>query len=104
MSDFQIIKKSKPPTFDGELNKPKDVEAWLLGMKKFFELHEYTENMKVRIVIFNLKGKAYIWWEDVKRVKDIRTKESSWHEFKRLSGRSTCQRGTMTIRPRSSMS
>jgi len=31
--------KSKPLTFDGYLNKPKDAEAWLLGMKKFFELH-----------------------------------------------------------------
>lgn len=53
-------------------------------MKKFFELHDYTENMKAIIAIFNLKGKADIWWEDVKQVRDIRTRELSWHEFKRL--------------------
>jgi len=57
LDDF---KKVKPPTFDGDLKKPEDAEAWLLGMNKFFELHEYTENMKAKIVIFNLKGKENI--------------------------------------------
>lgn len=53
-------------------------------MKNFFELHDYIEKMKARIAIFILKGKAHIWWEDVKQVIDIRTEELSWHEFKRL--------------------
>eukprot|EP00253_Pinus_taeda_P030517 PITA_30517 len=53
-------------------------------MKKFFELHDYIENMKVMIVIFSLKGKENIWWEDVKRVRDIMVEVLSWHEFKRL--------------------
>jgi len=39
------------------LKNPDDAEAWLLWMKKLFELHEYTENMKAKIAIFNLKGK-----------------------------------------------
>jgi len=68
------FKKSKPPTFDGELKKPEDEEAWLLGMKKFFEIHDYTEKKKAKIVIFNLKGKTNIWWEDVKCIRGIRTK------------------------------
>jgi len=50
-------------------------------MKKFFKLHGYKENMKVRIVIISLKGKSNIWWEDVKRVRGIRIEELSWHEF-----------------------
>lgn len=49
-----------PPTFDGYLKKPKDAKAWLLGMNKFFKLHEYTENMKARIDIFSPKGKVDI--------------------------------------------
>jgi len=53
-------------------------------MKKNFELHDYTENLMARIGIFSLKGKVDIWWEDVKRVRDIRIEELSWHEFKRL--------------------
>ena len=48
------FKKEKPPTFDGDLKKPEDAEAWILGMNKFFELHEYTHNMKARVAIFNL--------------------------------------------------
>ena len=78
------FKKVKPPTFDGELKKPKDAEAWLIVMNKFFELHEYTGNMKARIIIFNLKGKVDIWREDVKQVRDINIENLSWHEFKRL--------------------
>eukprot|EP00253_Pinus_taeda_P023658 PITA_23658 len=53
-------------------------------MNKFFELHESTKYMKAKISIFNLKGKADIWWEDVKQVRDIRTEDLSWHEFKRI--------------------
>ena len=40
------FKKDKPPTCDGELKKSKDAEAWLLGMRKFFRLHDYLENLK----------------------------------------------------------
>ena len=47
------FKKAKPPTFDGYVKKLEAAEAWILGMKKFFELHEYTNNMKVKIDIFN---------------------------------------------------
>lgn len=57
------FKKSKPPTFDGDLKKLEDFEAWLLGMNKLFEFHDYTENMKAKIIVFSLKGKTYIWWE-----------------------------------------
>ena len=49
------FKKSKPPTFDGELKKSEGAEAWILGMKNLFEMHEYIENMKAKIIIFSLK-------------------------------------------------
>lgn len=65
------FKKAKPPTFDGEMNKSQDAKAWMLGMRKFFKLHYYSENMKARIALFSLKGKTYIWWEDVKNAKGI---------------------------------
>jgi len=53
------------------MKKSWDAEAWFLGMNKFFQLHDYSENMKVRITTFSLKGKADIWWEDVKNVRGI---------------------------------
>ena len=78
------FKKAKPPTFDGEMKKPWDVEAWFLGSRKFFKLHDYSENMKARVVTFSLKGKAHIWWEDVKNVRCINEEYFSWSEFEKL--------------------
>ena len=65
------FKKPKPPKFYRELKKLEDEEVWLLGMKNFFELHDYIENVKAKIIDSSFKGKANIWWEDVKQVRDI---------------------------------
>ena len=54
------FKKEKPPTFDGEMKKSHDAKAWLLCMRMFFRLHEYSENMKAKIATFSLKGKVDI--------------------------------------------
>jgi hypothetical protein len=32
------MNKIKPSTFDGEYKKDEDVETWLLGMRKYFQL------------------------------------------------------------------
>ena len=65
LDDF---KKVKPPKFDGEMKKSQDAEAWILGIRILFRLHDYSENMKARIATFSLKGKADIWCKDVKNV------------------------------------
>ena len=31
-----------------------EAEAWLLGIKKSFQVHDYLGNMKERVSIFNL--------------------------------------------------
>jgi len=84
MGYFPYDNKVKPPTFDGDVKNLEEAKAWILGMNKFFELHEYTDNMKAIIAIFSLKGKADIWWEDVKQVRGIRMDDMSWQEFKRI--------------------
>ena len=53
-------------------------------MNKFFKLHDYLENMKARITTFSVKGKAYIWWEDVNNVRGIHEEELTWREFEIL--------------------
>ena len=78
------FKKVKPPTFDGVMKKYEDAKAWLLGMKKFFRIHNYYENMKAKVATYSLKGKAYIWWEDLKKVNGITKEGLNWNEFKRL--------------------
>ena len=42
------------------MKKSQDANAWFLGMRKFFKLHDYSENMKARVATFSLKGKANI--------------------------------------------
>jgi hypothetical protein len=53
--------KAKSPTFDGKNKKGEEVEALLFGLNKYFRVHNYSENSKSRIVIFNLNGGASIW-------------------------------------------
>ena len=63
------FKKAKPPTFDGEVKTGQEAEAWLLGIKKYFQVQDYSGNMRARVAIFNLNGRASIWWEHLKQVK-----------------------------------
>jgi hypothetical protein len=57
------MKKSKPPAFDGEHKKDKDDETWMLGMRKCFQLHNYSSHKEGIICIYQLKGKASMWRE-----------------------------------------
>ena len=57
------FRKAKHPTFDGEVKIGQEAEAWLIGIKKSFQVHDYSRNMKARVAIFNLNGRASIWWE-----------------------------------------
>jgi hypothetical protein len=68
------FKKIKPSTFDGESKTGEEAEAWLLDIKKYFHIYNYSSNMKVRMAIYNLKGKASIWWQDLKLAKGLKEK------------------------------
>jgi hypothetical protein len=80
---FKEFRKSKPPSFEGEIKKGEEAEAWLLELKKYFRFHDFSENMKARVATFNLNGKASIWWEDLKNVKGIREEDLSWEQFEK---------------------
>ena len=45
---FKII---KPTNFDGESKTGEEAEAWLLDIKKYFHIYNYSSNMKVRMVV-----------------------------------------------------
>ena len=47
-------------------------------MEKYFKVHDYSENLKARITIFNLNGKASTWWEELRNVKGINEKDFPW--------------------------
>ena len=55
------FKKERPPNFNGEIKNGQEAESWLLGMRKYFQVQDYSRNMKARVSIFNLTGRASIW-------------------------------------------
>jgi hypothetical protein len=77
------MNKIKPPTFDGEHKNDEDVETWLLGMRKYFQLHNYSSHAEGRIAIYQLKGKASMWWDKLVQVQHIKEKSVNWKEFKK---------------------
>ena len=54
------LRRIKPTSFDGEVKKGEYFEAFLLGIRKFFHLHQYTPNMEASVAIYHLQGKASI--------------------------------------------
>jgi hypothetical protein len=77
------MNKIKPPTFDGEHKKNEDAETWLLGMRKYFQLQNYSSHAEGRISIYQLKGKASIWWDQLVQVQCLKEKNVTWKEFKK---------------------
>jgi len=75
--------KIKPDTFDGESRIGEEVEAWLLDIKKYFQIYNYSNNIKVIMSIYNLKGKANIWWQALKLAKGLKEKQMEWEDFKK---------------------
>ena len=55
----------KAPMFDGEHQKEEDTETWFLGMKKYFQLQNYSTHAEGRIAMYQLKGKASMWWHQL---------------------------------------
>ena len=60
-SSHDEFKKARFPTFNGEVNTSQEVEAWLLRMKKYFQVQDYSGNVKARVTIFNMNGRESIW-------------------------------------------
>eukprot|EP00253_Pinus_taeda_P015634 PITA_15634 len=75
------FRKIKPPHFDGEQEEA--AEAWLINMNKYFQLYEYNHNLKARLAIFQLQGKATLWWEEVNIVKGVTEQTITWDNFQR---------------------
>ena len=66
------FKKTKPPMFNGEVEKGEEEEAWMSGMKKYFHIYNYCDRLKAIMAIYNLTRKDDIWWQDIKWSKILR--------------------------------
>jgi hypothetical protein len=76
------LKKIKPPTFNGEHRKGEEVEAWLLEIKKHFQLHDYPSRVETRIATYHLQEKETMWLDQRKQAKHLDEKRVSWRKFK----------------------
>ena len=45
------MNKINPPTFDGEHKKDGDAKTWILGMRKKFQLHNFSSQAEGRVTI-----------------------------------------------------
>jgi CRISPR-associated protein Cas8b1/Cst1 subtype I-B len=77
------LRKIKAPSFDGENKTGEDSEAWLLGMRKYFLLHDYSSKVEAIISPYHIQGKEYMWWDRLKRVKNLGEKIIFWKKFKK---------------------
>ena len=70
--------------FNGEIEKGEEVEAWLCGMKKCFQIHKYSYELKAKMAIYNLTRKEDIWWKYIKKAKGKKERNVTWKTFKKL--------------------
>jgi hypothetical protein len=77
------LRKLKPPSFDGEREREDDVEAWFLGIRRYFQLHSYSSNLEVRTSTYHLHGKDAMWWDKLKQIEKINENMITWKYFKK---------------------
>jgi hypothetical protein len=76
----QELEKVKVPEFYG-FPDGAAVEAWLENIAMFFSLREYTSNMKVPMVVFQLKGSVLLWRKMLLLQLNMAFKDVSWELF-----------------------
>jgi hypothetical protein len=52
-------------------------------MRRYFQLHNYSSQEEGRISIYQLKGKASMWWDQLVQVQHIDEKKITWKQFKK---------------------
>jgi hypothetical protein len=74
------LEKVKFPEFFSALDGAA-TESWLENMAMCFALHDCTSNMKVRMVVFQLKGSALLWWKMLLPQLNMVVEDVSWELF-----------------------
>jgi hypothetical protein len=74
------LEKVKFPEFLGSTDGLA-VEAWLENMAMCFALRDYTSNMKVCMVVFQLKGSVLLWWKTLLPQLNMVVEDVSWELF-----------------------
>ena len=76
------LRKLNPLSFAGEKEKEDDVEAWFLGLRRYFQLHNYSSNLEAKIFTYHLHAEVAMWWDQLKQVEHINENKITWKQFK----------------------
>jgi len=52
-------------------------------MRKYLQLLDYSSNIEIRIEMYHIQGRASMWWDQLKHVKNIDEKIISWKQFEK---------------------
>lgn len=58
------------------------IDACLGNMVMCFARHDYASNMKVCVVVFQLKGSSLLWWKTLLPQLNMTVEDVSWELFK----------------------
>ena len=70
--------KRNPLVFEGIVD-PAVAEEWVNMVEKIFEFVQIEDEEKVKCVVYMLRKDARIWWEAVKKSRDVAA--MTWAEF-----------------------
>jgi hypothetical protein len=77
-------------------------EAWLENLAMCFALRDYTSNMKVRMMVFQLKGSTLLWWKTLLLQLNMVVEDVSWELFEERFQEGNCQRNSLSTNSMSS--
>lgn len=82
--DMKIMKflKLKPPTFVGK-DHTDDPQGFLDDYEKICSVVECSDSQKVKLVAYQLRGRADHWWQTWSRGRASNASPVRWSEFKR---------------------
>ena len=66
------------------MNTREKFEEWILGIRKYFQVHKYSIKIKAHLSIYNLNGKATRWWRDLKHTKKYELRELWRSKFRKF--------------------
>eukprot|EP00253_Pinus_taeda_P029921 PITA_29921 len=74
------LQKIRLPEFSGG-RAGECAKAWLEGMNRCFRLREYSSSEKTKIVMFQLKESALIWWGNLEKQLHLISDNAPWELF-----------------------
>ncbi|XP_073016412.1 uncharacterized protein [Primulina eburnea] len=78
ISQFQEL---RPPKFFGTENGEK-ASGWLKSINHLFNLLEYTESVRLKLAIYQLKDRAQLWWEAAEEALKASGQTITWEVFR----------------------